>query len=129
MTTPKLTAEDIVFSVFSLFQQEKERGRLYISIDNLWQRMVKATSLSKSTAYQMIISKLGQSYSASQQMEADATSDEPVLDPLSLRPKCRHLDSFNQALVRRTVFALHSERMAPTLGKVQERINDSIEIS
>ena len=63
-------------------------------------------------------------------MEAGATSDDrPIIDPLSMRPTCRHLDKFNQDLVRRTVFALHSERVAPTLGKIQERISDSIEIS
>ena len=36
---------------------------------------------------------------------------------------------FNQDLVRRTVFALHSEWVPPTLAKIQDRIKDSIEIS
>ena len=58
-----------------------------------------------------------------------ACSEMPVLESLSMRPACRTLDKFNQDLVRRTVFALHSERVPPTLGKIQDRIKDSIEIS
>ena len=56
-------------------------------------------------------------------------NDRSVLEPLSLRRAFRVLDKFYQDLIRRTVFAFHNEKIAPTLGKTQNRIKDSIEIS
>ena len=62
-------------------------------------------------------------------MQVDgASSDKTPLDSWSMRPACRALDKFNQDLVTRTVYALHSERVPPTLGKFQDRIKDSVEI-
>ena len=129
MPQSKLDASDIIFNIFSFFKREKERGTLYLSVDKLWQRTLAATGVSKTTVYNIVLAK-EQSASASANMQLDgACSEMPVLESLSMRPACRTLDKFNQDLVRRTVFALHSERVPPTLAKIQDRIKDSIEIS
>ena len=129
MPQSKLDASDIIFNIFSFFKREKERGILYLSVDKLWQRTLSATGVSKTTVYNIVLAK-EQSASASTNMTLDgACSEMPVLESLSMRPACRTLDKFNQDLVRRTVFALHSERVPPTLAKIQDRIKDSIEIS
>ena len=130
MAPQKLEASDIIFNIFSYFKREKERGKLYLSVDKLWERTIAATGVSKSTVYNTVLAKEKQLCSSSVEMQVDgASSDEPLLDSLSMRPACRALDKFNQDLVRGTVYALHSERVPPTLGKIQDRIKDSIEIS
>ena len=129
MPQSKLDASDIIFNIFSFFKREKERGTLYLSVDKLWQRTLAATGVSKTTVYNIVLAK-EQSAPASANMQLDGACNEmPVLESLSMRPACRTLDKFNQDLVRRTVFALHSERVPPTLAKIQDRIKDSIEIS
>ena len=46
-----------------------------------------------------------------------------------MKPTCGYLGKLNQGLVKRTVIALHCERVAPTLRKIKDPINDSIEIN
>ena len=102
---------------FSFFKREKERETLYLSVDKLWPRTLAATGVSKTTVYNIVLSK-EQSASASANMQLDgACSALPVLESLSTRPACRTLDKFNQDLVRRTVFAFHSERIPPNSCK------------
>ena len=130
MPPRKLDASDITFNIFSFFKREKERGSLYLSVDKLWQRTLAATGVSKTTVYNIVLSKAKQSTSASDGIQDGGVCiDEPMLESLSMRPACRTLDKFNQDLVRRTVFALHNQRVPPTLAKIQDRIKNSIEIS
>ena len=118
MAPPKLEASDIIFNIFSYFKREKERGKLYLSIDKLWKRTIAATGVSKSTVYNTVLAKDKQLSSSSVEMQVDgASNDETLLDSLSMRPACRALDKFNQDLVRRTVYALHSKKGSPDTRK------------
>ena len=124
----KLDASDIVFNVYSYFKSEKEKGKLYLSIDRIIDRTLAATGIrSRTTLNKVILPRINKSVSAQSNV---STSNAPTeLDSLSLRPIIRKLDKFNQDLLRKTIFDLHREKIVPTLQKILDRLEGSILIS
>ena len=124
----KLDASDIVFNVYSYFKSEKEKGKLYLSIDRIIDRTLAATGIrSRTTLNKVILPRINKSVSDQSNV---STSNAPTeLDSLSLRPIIRKLDKFNQDLLRKTIFDLHREKIVPTLQKKLDRLEGSILIS
>ena len=127
----KIDASDIVFNVYSNFKSEKEKGRLYISIDNLVKRTLAATGIKSRTTLNKVLNKVVLPRLAKQSDKGTLSLSgmDTAVDTLALRPKCRGLDKFNQDVLRKTIFDLPLERIMPTLDKILSRIEDSIIIS
>ena len=118
----------ILYSTCTPTSNLKEKGKLYLSIDRIIDRTLAATGIrSRTTLNKVILPRINKSISAQSNV---STSNAPtVLDSLSLRPKIRKLDKFNQDLLRKTIFDLHREKIVPTLQKILDRVEDSIVIS
>ena len=104
----KIDASDIVFNVYSYFKSEKEKGRLYISIDILVKRTLAATGIRSRTTLNKVV--LPRHNKQSGKAILSQPSMDTTVDTLAFRPKCRGLDKFNQDVLRKTIFDLHNER-------------------
>ena len=51
----KIDASDILFNIYSYFKSEKEKCRLYISIDNLVKRTLAVTGIKRGTTLNKVV--------------------------------------------------------------------------
>ena len=123
----KIDASDIVFNVYSYFKSEKEKGRLYISIDTLVKRTLAATGIRRRKTLNKVV--LPRLHKQSGKAILSQPSMDTTVDTLAFRPKCRGLDKFNQDVLRKTIFDLHNERIMPTLDKILSRVEGTLIIS
>ena len=82
----KIDASDIVFNVYFYFKSVKEKGRLYLSIDNLVKITLAATGIRSRTPLNKVVLPRLNKQSRSSQPSIDTT-----VDTMALRPKCRAL--------------------------------------
>ena len=76
---------DILFNIYSYFKSEKEKCRLYISIDNLVKRTLTATGIKRGTTLNKVV--LPRLAKQSGKATLSQSSMDTAVDTLALRPK------------------------------------------
>ena len=96
---------------------EKRKGGLSISVDRILDRMRSYLGLPKSSVFKIIKNKVRSGGSSKQTVQ--------------FKPRGRPaaLDSFDRALIERTVHKMYDQKIAPTVDKIKTELSETLTIS
>ena len=96
---------------------EKRKGGLSISVDRILDRMRSYLGLPRSSVFKIIKNKV-RSGGSSKQMVQFKPRGRPAA-----------LDSFDRALIERTVHKMYDQKIAPTVDKIKTELSETLTIS